>query len=204
MANVKPYSRLTDFDVALFLNGKHTRLYEKLGAFEIEHEGEIGTFFAVWAPNAEAVHVIGNFNFWDKFSHPLMKRWDSSGIWEGFIPGVRHGETYKYGIQAKSGEYLEKLDPMGLFCETPPKTASIVWSTYKEWNDAPWMENRKAKNALDAPMSVYEVHLGSWQKTLDDQYLTYDDFAEKLVSYVKEMNFTHVEFMPVMEHPYAP
>jgi 1,4-alpha-glucan branching enzyme len=204
MANVKPYSRLSDFDVALFLNGKHTRLYEKLGAFEIEHEGEIGTFFAVWAPNAEAVHVIGNFNFWDKFSHPLMKRWDASGIWEGFIPGIRNGETYKYGIQAKSGEYLEKLDPMGLFCETPPKTASIVWSTYKEWNDAPWMENRKAKNALDAPMSVYEVHLGSWQKTLDYKYLTYDDFADKLVSYVKEMNFTHVEFMPVMEHPYAP
>ncbi|MDT8887370.1 1,4-alpha-glucan branching protein GlgB [Aquirufa sp. LEPPI-3A] len=204
MANVKPYSRLSDFDIALFLNGKHTRLYEKLGAFEIEHEGEIGTFFAVWAPNAEAVHVIGNFNFWDKFSHPLMKRWDASGIWEGFIPGIRNGETYKYGIQAKSGEYLEKLDPMGLFCEIPPKTASIVWSTYKEWNDAPWMENRKANNALDAPMSVYEVHLGSWQKTLDDQYLTYDDFADKLVSYVKEMNFTHVEFMPVMEHPYAP
>ncbi len=204
MAIVKPYSKLSDFDVALFLNGKHTRLYEKLGAFELEHEGELGTFFAVWAPNAEAVHVIGNFNFWDKFSHPLMKRWDSSGIWEGFIPGIRNGETYKYGIQAQSGEYLEKLDPMGLFCEIPPKTASIVWSTYKEWNDAPWMENRKAKNALDAPMSVYEVHLGSWQKTLDDQYLTYDDFADKLVSYVKEMNFTHVEFMPVMEHPYAP
>ncbi len=204
MAIVKPYSKLSDFDVALFLNGKHTRLYEKLGAFELEHEGELGTFFAVWAPNAEAVHVIGNFNFWDKFSHPLMKRWDSSGIWEGFIPGIHNGETYKYGIQAQSGEYLEKLDPMGLFCEIPPKTASIVWSTYKEWNDAPWMENRKAKNALDAPMSVYEVHLGSWQKTLDDQYLTYDDFADKLVSYVKEMNFTHVEFMPVMEHPYAP
>jgi 1,4-alpha-glucan branching enzyme len=140
MAIIKPYSRLSDFDVALFLNGKHTRLYEKLGAFEIEHEGEIGTFFAVWAPNAEAVHVIGNFNFWDKFSHPLLKRWDASGIWEGFIPGVRQGETYKYGIQAKSGEYLEKLDPMGLFCEIPPKTASIVWSTYKEWNDAPWMQ----------------------------------------------------------------
>lgn len=204
MANVKPYSRLTDFDVALFLNGKHTRLYEKLGAFEIEHEGEIGTFFAVWAPNAESVQVIGNFNFWDKFSHPLMRRWDSSGIWEGFIPGVRTGETYKYGIQSRSGEYLEKLDPMGLYCETPPKTASIVWNTYKEWNDSPWMQTRNTKNALNAPMSIYEVHLGSWQKTLDNDYLSYDDFAVKLVDYVKEMNFTHVEFMPVMEHPYAP
>ena len=204
MANVKPYSRLTDFDVALFLNGKHTRLYDKLGAFEIEHEGEIGTFFAVWAPNAESVQVIGNFNFWDKFSHPLMARWDSSGIWEGFIPGVRTGETYKYGIQARSGEYLEKLDPMGLYCEIPPKTASIVWNTYKEWNDSPWMQSRNTKNGLNAPMSIYEVHLGSWQKTLDNEYLSYADFADKLVSYVKEMNFTHVEFMPVMEHPYAP
>lgn len=204
MANVKPYSRLTDFDVDLFLHGKHTRLYQKLGAFEIEHEGEIGTFFAVWAPNAEAVHVIGNFNFWDKFSHPLMKRWDASGIWEGFIPGIRNGETYKYGIQAKSGEYLEKLDPMGLFCETPPKTASIVWSTYKEWKDAPWMQSRNTKNALNAPMSIYEVHLGSWQKTLDNEFLSYADFAIKLVDYVKEMNFTHVEFMPVMEYPYDP
>lgn len=204
MANVKPYSHLTDFDVALFLNGKHTRLYDKLGAFEIEHEGEIGTFFAVWAPNAESVQVIGNFNFWDKFSHPLMARWDSSGIWEGFIPGVRTGETYKYGIQARSGEYLEKLDPMGLYCEIPPKTASIVWNTYKEWNDSPWMQSRNTKNALNAPMSIYEVHLGSWQKTLDNAYLSYADFTDKLVSYVKEMNFTHVEFMPVMEHPYAP
>ncbi len=204
MSNVKPYSRLTDFDVALFLNGKHTRLYDKLGAFEIEHEGEIGTFFAVWAPNAESVQVIGNFNFWDKFSHPLMARWDSSGIWEGFIPGVRTGETYKYGIQARSGEYLEKLDPMGLYCEIPPKTASIVWNTYKEWNDSPWMQSRNTKNGLNAPMSIYEVHLGSWQKTLDNEYLSYADFADKLVSYVKEMNFTHVEFMPVMEHPYAP
>lgn len=204
MANVKPYSRLTDFDVALFLNGKHTRLYEKLGAFEIELEGEIGTFFAVWAPNAESVQVIGNFNFWDKFSHPLMPRWDSSGIWEGFIPGVRNGETYKYGIIAHSGEYLEKLDPMGLYCEMPPKTASIVWNTYKEWNDSLWMQTRKSKNALNAPMSIYEVHLGSWQKTLDNEFLSYADFAVKLVDYVKEMNFTHVEFMPVMEHPYGP
>ena len=204
MANVKPYSRLTDFDVALFLNGKHTRLYEKLGAFEIELEGEIGTFFAVWAPNAESVQVIGNFNFWDKFSHPLMPRWDSSGIWEGFIPGVRNGETYKYGILAHSGEYLEKLDPMGLYCEMPPKTASIVWNTYKEWNDSLWMQTRKSKNALNAPMSIYEVHLGSWQKTLDNEFLSYADFAVKLVDYVKEMNFTHVEFMPVMEHPYGP
>jgi len=204
MSPVKPYSLLSDFDVALFLNGRHTRLYDKLGAFEILHENELGTFFAVWAPNAESVQVIGNFNFWDKFSHPLFKRWDNSGIWEGFIPSIENGETYKYGIQTKSGGYLEKLDPMGLYCETPPKTASIVWNTFKEWNDQVWMQERHLKNAMNAPMSIYEVHLGSWQKTLENDYLNYDDLAIKLVDYVKEMGYTHVELMPIMEHPYSP
>ncbi|CAM4126565.1 1,4-alpha-glucan branching protein GlgB [Cytophagaceae bacterium 50C-KIRBA] len=204
MAIVKPHSFFSDFDIALFLNGKHTRLYEKLGAFEIELEGEIGTYFSVWAPNAESVFVVGNFNFWDSTAHGLYPRWDSSGIWEGFIPQVKTGETYKYWIKSKTGEILEKLDPMGLFCETPPKTASIVWNTYKEWNDQTWMQERSQKNSLHAPMSIYEVHLGSWQKTLDNEYLSYADLSDKLVQYVKEMGFTHVEFMPVMEHPYAP
>ena len=204
MPTVFPHSRLSDFDISLFLSGKHTRLYDKLGAFELEREGAIGTFFAVWAPNAEAVHVIGNFNFWDKYSHPLLKRWDSSGIWEGFIPGIRNGETYKYGIQTIEGTYLEKLDPFGLYCETPPKTASIVWTTYNTWQDQAWMKNRSTKNAMDAPMSIYEVHIGSWQKTLENQYLSYEDLADKLVAYVQNMQFTHVEFMPVMEHPFAP
>ena len=204
MPTVFPHSRLSDFDISLFLSGKHTRLYDKLGAFELEREGAIGTFFAVWAPNAEAVHVIGNFNFWDKYSHPLLKRWDSSGIWEGFIPGIRNGETYKYGIQTIEGTYLEKLDPFGLYCETPPKTASIVWTTYNTWQDQAWMKNRSTKNAMDAPMSIYEVHIGSWQKTLDNQYLSYEDLADKLVAYIQNMQFTHVEFMPVMEHPFAP
>jgi 1,4-alpha-glucan branching enzyme len=204
MSQVKPYSLLSDFDVALFLNGRHTRLYDKLGAFEIRHENELGTFFAVWAPNAEAVYVIGNFNFWDKNSHPLNKRWDESGIWEGFIPGINNGETYKYGLKTTTGEYLEKLDPMGLYCETPPKTASIIWSTYKEWNDQSWMQERSLKNASQAPMSIYEVHLASWQKTLEDDYLSYDDLSTKLVDYVKEMAYTHVELMPIMEHPYSP
>lgn len=204
MLQVKPFSKLSDFDVALFLNGRHTRLYEKLGAFEMEVEGESGVFFAVWAPNAENVHIIGNFNFWDKYALPLFRRWDESGIWEGFIPGIKTGEAYKYGIVTKSGEYLEKLDPMGLFCETPPKTASIVWNTYKVWNDQSWMTDRKVKNSMSAPMSIYEVHLGSWMKTLENEYLSYQDLADKLVPYVKEMGFTHVEFMPVMEHPFAP
>ena len=204
MPTVFPHSRLSDFDISLFLSGKHTRLYDKLGAFELEREGEIGTFFAVWAPNAEAVHVIGNFNFWDKYSHPLLKRWDSSGIWEGFIPGIRNGETYKYRIQTIEGTYLEKLDPFGLYCDPPQKTASIVWTTYNTWQDQAWMKNRSTKNAMDAPMSIYEVHIGSWQKTLENQYLSYEDLADKLVAYVQNMQFTHVEFMPVMEHPFAP
>jgi 1,4-alpha-glucan branching enzyme len=204
MAEVKPYSLLTDFDVALFLNGKHIKLYEKLGAFEIDLEGEKGVFFAVWAPNAKTVNVVGNFNYWNKHEHSLFKRWDSSGIWEGFIPGIRCGESYKYSLETQEGEFLEKMDPFGLFCEVPPKTASIVWNTWKEWKDEEWMKNRWEKNSLSAPMSVYEVHLGSWMKTLENSYLSYDDFADKLVPYVKEMGFTHVEFMPVMEHPYAP
>jgi 1,4-alpha-glucan branching enzyme len=204
MSQVLPHSLLSDFDISLFLHGKHLRLYEKLGAFEIIHEGAKGTFFAVWAPNAQSVHVLGNFNFWDKESHTLFPRWDSSGIWEGFIPNVYTGETYKFGIKTKTGEYLEKLDPFGLYCETPPKTASIVWNTYKEWKDQAWMKDRLTYNSLHSPMSIYEVHLGSWQKTLDNQYLSYVDLSHNLVAYVQEMGFTHVEFMPIMEHPYAP
>ncbi len=204
MAEVKTHSLLSDFDIALFLNGKHIKLYEKLGAFELNLNGEIGVFFAVWAPNAKNVNVVGNFNYWNKHEHGLFKRWDDSGIWEGFIPGIRCGESYKYSIETQDGEFLEKMDPFGLFCEIPPKTASIVWNTWKEWKDEDWMKNRHQKNSHDAPMSIYEVHLGSWMKTLENDYLSYDDFAEKLVPYVKEMGFTHVEFMPVMEHPYAP
>ena len=204
MSQVLPHSLLSDFDISLFLHGKHSRLYEKLGAFEIIQDGVKGTFFAVWAPNALSVHVLGNFNVWDKESHTLFPRWDSSGIWEGFIPHVHTGETYKFGIKTKTGEYLEKLDPFGLYCETPPKTASIVWNTYKEWKDQAWMKDRPTYNSLQSPMSIYEVHIGSWQKTLDNQYLSYEDISHKLVAYVQEMGFTHVEFMPIMEYPYDP
>ena len=204
MSQVLPHSLLSDFDISLFLHGKHSRLYEKLGAFEIILEGVKGTFFAVWAPNAQSVHVLGNFNVWDQESHTLFPRWDSSGIWEGFIPHVHTGETYKFGIKTKTGEYLEKLDPFSLYCETPPKTASIVWNTYKEWKDQAWVKDRPTYNSLQSPMSIYEVHIGSWQKTLDNQYLSYEDISHKLVAYVQEMGFTHVEFMPIMEHPYAP
>ena len=200
------FSRFSEFDISLFKAGKHYKLHEKFGAHVIKHEGVIGTYFAVWAPNAHYVSVIGNFNYWDKGTHELFVRWDHSGIWEGFIPHVGNGEAYKYFIESNTGEKLEKADPFALRSEEPPRTASIVWDTWYEWKDSPWMEKRHLKNALNKPMSVYEVHFGSWARGLEspDQFLSYRDMAHKLVPYVKEMGFTHVEFMPLMEHPFYP
>jgi len=203
---VEPYSRFTDFDIALFKSGKHFKLYEKFGSHVVEHQGVVGTYFSVWAPNAQYVSVIANFNGWNRGSHSLNARWDSSGIWEGFIPNIGVGETYKYYIKSSTGEDLEKADPFALRWEVPPSTASIVVDTFYEWTDGDWMANRHEHNALDKPYSVYEVHLGSWARSPEspDQFLTYTDLAHKLVPYVKEMGFTHVEFMPIMEHPYYP
>jgi 1,4-alpha-glucan branching enzyme len=204
--NVFAYSRFSDFDISLFKSGKHYKLFDKFGAHVIHHNGEIGTYFAVWAPNAKSVSVIGDFNFWDKRSHFLNVRWDESGIWEGFIPNIGNGETYKYFIQSNTGEELEKADPFALKSEEPPRTASIVWDTWYEWKDSSWMQKRNKKNVLNKPMSVYEVHFGSWARGIEspDQFLSYRDMAQKLVPYVKEMGFTHVEFMPLMEHPFYP
>ena len=205
MANVQSHSLLTDFDVSLFRSGKHFRIYEKLGSHIIEVDGQWGTYFAVWAPNAKRVSVIGNFNAWDSKSHPLHPRWDGCGIWEGFIPGVGKGTLYKYAIQAQDGRHLQKGDPYALFWEIPPNTASIVWETDYEWKDSEWMENRKDISGLDKPYSVYEVHLGTWKKTNGGLHsLSYRELADELVDYVKEMGFTHIEFLPVMEHPYFP
>ncbi len=203
---VIPHSLFSEFDVALFQAGKHFRLYEKFGSHELVVDGETGVYFAVWAPNAKSVSVTGNFNFWDKESHALYVRWDTSGIWEGFIPGLANGETYKYCIQASSGELLEKGDPFGFRWEVAPRTASIVHSTWYEWTDHQWMKERGSRNRLDQPWSVYEIHLGSWARDPErpEALLGYRDIAERLVRYVKEMNFTHVEFMPLMEHPYYP
>ncbi|WP_312189931.1 1,4-alpha-glucan branching protein GlgB, partial [Sphingobacterium sp.] len=203
---VIPHSLFSEFDVALFQAGKHFRLYEKFGSHELEVNGEKGVYFAVWAPNAKSVAVTGDFNFWDKQGHALYVRWDGSGIWEGFIPGLGNGEAYKYVIQTYSGEQLEKGDPFAFKWEVAPRTASLVHSTWYEWSDAPWMQERAVKNRLDQPWSVYEVHLGSWSRDPEspDTLLNYREIALSLVSYVKEMNFTHVEFMPLMEHPYYP
>jgi 1,4-alpha-glucan branching enzyme len=206
MNKVQVYSLFTDFDIDLFKAGKHFRLYEKLGAHPIEVDGVQGVYFAVWAPSARSVSVVGDFNYWIQGEHPLEVRWDSSGIWEGFIPGVQIGTTYKYKIQSANGGIItEKADPFAFYCQQPPLTASVIWNLDHKWKDSKWMKNRKEHNDLDKPYSVYEVHLGSWKRHgSENRFLTYLEFADELVDYVKETGFTHVEFMPVMEFPYDP
>jgi len=206
MDKVIGHSFFSEFDINLFTSGKHFRLYEKFGSHITEVDGIAGTYFAVWAPSAKSVSVIGDFNFWTD-EHQLKVRWDSSGIWEGFIPHVGKGTIYKYQIHSSTnGMVTEKADPYARRCEHPPKTASIVWDNNYAWKDKEWMANRKDRNALNAPYSVYEVHLGSWMRKPEEgnRYLSYTELAEELVAYVKKMNFTHVEFMPVMEYPYDP
>jgi 1,4-alpha-glucan branching enzyme len=205
MANVIAHSLFTDFDINLFKSGKHFRLYEKLGSHLTEVDGVKGTYFAVWAPTAKSVSVIGDFNFWDGEQHQLFVRWDESGIWEGFIPGVEQGTKYKYRIHSHNADIkTEKADPFARFCEQPPKTASIVWEAKYQWKDNNWMDTREGHNGLDKPYSVYEIHLGSWKKKNGWESLSYVEASEELVDYIKEMGFTHVEFMPIMEYPYDP
>ncbi|AXG72044.1 1,4-alpha-glucan branching enzyme GlgB [Kordia sp. SMS9] len=206
MAKVIPHSLFSEFDINLFKAGKHYKLYEKFGSHTITVDGVAGTYFAVWAPSAKTVSVIGDFNFWIEGEHQLNVRWDSSGIWEGFIPNVGQGSIYKYKIQSHHNDIkTEKADPYARRCEHPPKTASVVWNADHNWKDSDWMTKRKKHNALDAPYSVYEVHLGSWKRKIEDnKFLSYTELADELVAYVKDMNFTHVELMPVMEYPYDP
>jgi len=198
-----PQSLLSDWDFHLFNEGTHHKLWEKLGA----HIVEGGVIFGVWAPNAASVGVIGDFNEWDASkAHPLESH-GASGIWEGFVPGIGKGTHYKYHIVSKiKGYRVDKADPLGFHHETPPETASIVWDLGYEWNDAEWMSSRRARNSVEAPMTIYEVHLGSWRWTTDDgtnwRAMSYREIASPLATYVKSMNYTHVELMPVMEHPF--
>ncbi len=202
---VRTHSLFSELDIHLFRSGHHHRLYEKLGSHVLEVDGEKGTYFAVWAPSARAVSVIGTFNNWNKNAHPLNSRWDSSGIWEGFIPGAEHGQNYKYVVVAPNGTPLEKGDPFARLWEVPPKTASVIWDGDYEWGDDKWMDSREQHNSLDSPMSVYELHIGSWRKKAGGaESLSYRELADELVAYITEMGFTHVEMMPVMEHPYFP
>jgi len=191
---------LTDQDIYLFREGTNGRLYRGLGSHP-SADGS-GVHFAVWAPNASDVAVIGDWNGWNPESNRLAPRGDQSGIWEGTVPGVRHGQAYKYRIISHVGGYrVEKADPFATFCELPPATASRVWNLDYAWQDAAWMSSRAARNGLDAPMSIYEMHVGSWRRK-DGNFLNYRELAHALADYLNETGFTHVELMPITEHPF--
>jgi len=195
---------LSEQDLYLFNEGRNYRAYEKLGAHLTSVGGEQGTCFSLWAPNAREVTVIGSFNGWDPRSHPLRAR-GSSGIWEGFIPEVAKGSVYKFHIVSQHhGHVVDKADPFGLLHEKPPRTASVVWDLEYQWADHDWMQKRQGKNALQAPISIYEVHLGSWMRFSEEHNrpLSYREMAPRLADYAQRMHFTHVELLPVMEHPF--
>ena len=197
-------SILTDYDIFLLKQGTHYSIYQKFGAHILEIDGKKGTYFAVWAPNAKTVSVIGDFNSWDEIAHPLSPRWDDSGVWEGFIPGVNKWDLYKYHIESKINGYVaDKGDPVAFAWEIAPRTASIVHSPEYVWEDEDWMTNRYKHTALDRPWSIYELHLGSWRRDwTTGNSLSYKELADQLSGYVAEMGFTAVEFLPVMEHPF--
>jgi 1,4-alpha-glucan branching enzyme len=195
-------SLLTPFDLHLFNEGTHSHLYEKLGA-HISKDPE-GTSFAVWAPNADWVSVIGDFNGWNRDANKLVPR-EQSGIWEGFIPGVGHGALYKYHVHSRvTRSGADKADPFAVFAEQPPRQASVVWDLSYGWGDAEWLSTRQRANGRQAPWSVYEVHLGSWMRVPEEEnrWLTYRELAPHLADYAHRLGFTHVEFMPVTEHPF--
>jgi len=198
------FSLLSEDDLYLFNEGSHLRLYDKLGSHPVCRDGQDGAYFAVWAPNAQHVYVAGDFNQWEKRGARLTPRGDS-GIWEGFVPGLSQGALYKYHIESSTRRYKsDKADPFAFHCETPPRTASVVWDLSYTWEDERWMDRRRQANALDSPMSIYEVHPGSWMRLPEEhnRYLSYRELAPRLVDYVNKMGFTHVELMPVMEHPF--
>ena len=197
-------SPLTDQDIYLFNEGTHYRLYQKLGAHPHIADGAAGATFAVWAPDADAVTVMGDFNGWNRKSHPLQPR-GSSGIWEGFIAGVGKGTLYKYFVSSRhQGFRAEKADPLAVLQETPPRTGSVIWDLDYEWGDQSWMKERHKHNSLHSPVTVYEVHIGSWMRVPEEHNrpLSYRELAPKLADYVELLGFTHVEFLPVMEHPF--
>jgi 1,4-alpha-glucan branching enzyme len=204
MGSHETASLLTENDLYLFNEGSHFRLYDKLGAHVVNHEGISGTQFAVWAPNAAQVFVMGDFNGWDKHSNPLRPN-GQSGIWEGFFPGIGNGTLYKYHIVSRFNDYrVDKTDPFSIFNEIPPKTASIVWNLDYQWSDQEWMTSRRQRNALDKPMAIYEMHVGSWRRVAEqsNRSLSYRELAPLLADYLERLGYTHVEFLPVMDHPF--
>jgi 1,4-alpha-glucan branching enzyme len=197
-------SLLTEQDLYLFNEGTHARLYEKLGAHQRTVEERAGVNFSVWAPDARSVHVTGSFNGWNNTSHPMHTR-GSSGIWETFVPDVRQGDVYKFHVASRYHNYrVDKADPFAFHTETPPHTASIVWPLDYVWNDAGWLEAREGRQSLNAPMAIYEVHLGSWRRMPQDgdRWLSYREMAPLLGDYVEQMGFTHIEVLPITEHPF--
>lgn len=202
---IRDINFITDHDIYLLKEGNHHRLYDKLGAHIMTIGKKSGAFFALWAPNAENVSVTGDFNGWYRKSHSLNVRQDGSGIWEGFIPGIKHGDIYKYHIHSRYNNYkVDKGDPFAFYWEPPPKTASVVWKLNYQWNDSEWMANRNKHNSLNVPFSVYEVHLGSWKRKIErkGEFLNYRETAHYLADYIREMGFTHVELLPITEHPF--
>lgn len=199
------FSLFTDYDISLFKAGKHFHLYNKLGAHIAMHSGENGVYFSVWAPNARRVSVVGNFNGWNRQSHLMNVRWDGSGIWELFVPGIGQGEYYKYYIESHNGYTVEIGDPYAYHWENPPATASVAWGLNYTWTDKKWLTERSKKHPLEKAISVYEMHPGSWRRKQEDgieRFLSYRELAKELPAYCKYMGFTHVELMPVMEHPF--
>ena len=196
------HSLLTDYDIYLFKQGKHYQLADYLGAHKMTIDDQEGYHFAVFAPGAWEVCGIGEFNGWDGSNHKLFVRWDESGIWEGFIPGVKDQTIYKYQIRSNHTPWvIEKSDPFAFHCETPPKTGSITWNLKYNWKDKRWLNKRAKMQSFEQPMSIYEVHLGSWRRNENNNYQSYRDLAQTLVPYVKEMGFTHIEFMPKPRPP---
>ncbi|MDH3499626.1 MAG: alpha-amylase family glycosyl hydrolase, partial [Acidimicrobiia bacterium] len=199
------FSRLTPEDVYLFNEGTHARLHDRLGAHTTAVDGVDGTYFAVWAPNARAVSVFGSFNFWTKREHHLTPV-GSSGIWETFIAGVAAGESYKYHVESRMGGYeVDKADPVAAYAETPPETGSRIWDLHYAWGDEEWMRQRAQHGGHRAPISIYELHAGSWRRSPDEgnRALTYRELAEPLAEYVSDLGFSHVELLPIMEHPFG-
>ena len=197
-------SLLTEQDLYLFNEGNHYRIYDRMGARVTTAGDEPGTCFSVWAPSAREVSVMGSFNGWNPHSHPLRSR-GSSGIWEGFVPGVGKGALYKFHIASQHhGHLADKADPIALLNEKPPRTASVVWDLEYQWADQGWMETRAQRDSLQAPISIYEVHFGSWMRVPEEHSrpLTYREMAPRLADYVQRMSFTHVQFLPIMEHPF--
>jgi 1,4-alpha-glucan branching enzyme len=199
------FSLFSELDIALFKAGKHYRLYEKLGAHLVDNEEVSGAYFAIWAPNAKTVAVIGNFNGWNAGTHPMSVRWDESGIWEVFIPGLGSQEYYKYAIESTNGYRVQKGDPYAFHWENPPHTGSITWDLDYIWAESEWMSARRNGNPLARPLSIYELHMGSWKRSTDEhgnRFMSYRELAAELPAYCQKLGFGYIELMPIMEHPF--